>query len=115
MVKFLSLDELTSLKPNNNVNSPLHPTVPHLQAKLEGVLTAIVSKHKYQRCHGWVTVLSSKTEALVLGDRELAQLHDILVSRKKGTLDNPLVLKHRLLITCIKHTSAQQWCVMGYN
>lgn len=56
-----------------------------------------------------------QTKALVLGDRELAQLYNIAVSHKKGTLDNHLIVKHNLLITCIKHTSAQQQCMMGYN
>lgn len=40
---------------------------------------------------------------------------DTSVSHKKGTQDRHLVLKHRLLITCIKHTFAQQRCVTGYN
>lgn len=40
---------------------------------------------------------------------------DTSVSHKKGTRDRHLVLKHRLLITCIKHTFAQQLCVTGHN
>lgn len=36
-------------------------------------------------------------------------------SLKKSVLDNRVILKHHLLIICTKHTSAQQWCVTGYN
>lgn len=36
-------------------------------------------------------------------------------SSEAKALDNHSVLKHRLIITWIKHTSAQQRCVTRYN
>lgn len=87
------------------------PSIPEPRAPLTGTGRSS-GRHQHQR---WVTALCPQNKALVLRDRELAQLCGISVSHKKGTLDKQLVLKHRLLITCIKHTSAQQRCVTGYN
>lgn len=121
VVKSLSLDELASLKTTNNVNSLLHPTVPHLQASTTPHWNwKEFSQPQLPSTNTNAAVAGSRSrppqsEALVLGDRELAQLQDITVSYKKGTLDNHLVLKHHLLITCIKHTSAQQRCMTRYN